>query len=554
MLLPRSRRSSIYALLLVSCFALGCTDEGSDETPDSKTEAPETPTSKLEVDDLILHGRASEAIAKLRAEVKKNPRDVDSRGRLGRLLDSQGDTAGAIEVWSAGIRGKPSDRGFHLAIGEARFQQSRRGPGPAVSGMPVSVSREFRAKHLRLARASFERALRVAPDDEVVMRRLALVFIDAKDWEPLEKLLATAVAKYPEDAKFAGQHAQVLERRGNRQAALAEYRRALDLDPRMSVSHTALAKDFEARGDTANAKLSRRKALFYRWAPPFFGVEYSESNYALFERLAGAVTPGTTVSPDELATRRHRAITQLLDEDSDLSRRLLATACWYHQDHGEFEKPMFRALAESKGPSDLLVTLVRRGRQPCVVKHAIHELARIRAPEAFDLLAERLPGDIHPVQFVDAAGALATLQDPRAVDVLAKVVRPSLALGAAGRKHDSGAASGSWMNRIRSTYALGAYDNAKARELLRKGLSSSDLEATCRAALYRLDGASEDLRALRKVFDEGGRLELPPLAAMLYTSDNAELKKISMEVLEKGKKVRESREGSQGTGSPEVSD
>src|SRR5262249_6542539 len=108
-----------YVLLLVSFLTcLACTSPIA-----AQQETPLDQAVKL-----ANQGNLDRAMTVLRDHLKRNAKDVNARGVLGRILDFDGQPDEAVKIWEEGLTGAASDFTFLVAIGEIRHRQGSDGP------------------------------------------------------------------------------------------------------------------------------------------------------------------------------------------------------------------------------------------------------------------------------------------------------------------------------------------------------------------------------------------------------------------------------------------
>ena len=100
-----------------------------------------------------------------------------------------------------------------------------------------------------LAREKFDRVVGLAPQEPAGWANLGLLLLRQQDLDQGAQHLAHAAALAPESAAIQRLEALAESRRGNLQAAIGHWRRALEIDPQRSGSGLrARARDRAARG------------------------------------------------------------------------------------------------------------------------------------------------------------------------------------------------------------------------------------------------------------------------------------------------------------------
>lgn len=127
-------------------------------------------------------------------------------------------------------------------------------PGPRAADLPARAEEARRKGDLPAARRLFEEALRQDPSNGPVALALAETLTDMGEARAAEELLLRLVRSLPDRAEPRRALAQAyLAQEGKASEALAEARRALDLDPQSLESHVVLASALRAAGRPAEA-------------------------------------------------------------------------------------------------------------------------------------------------------------------------------------------------------------------------------------------------------------------------------------------------------------
>ena len=220
-------------------------------------------------------------------------------------------------------------------------------------------------------------------------------------------------------------------------------------------------------------------------------------------------TPESKDSRQKYFKQKEKLIKHLAKEDSLTSTEFLAAICWHHADHGRLENLAFAAIEKrGKKAVKILVNLVKNAQSTCTIKSASHALARLRAPEAFDILIRILPGDIRLVFYIDAALALEILGDSRAVAHLVKVLNPDYRQPKSSRDEDPmDFGMGRQMARARAALALGNFDKRESIAALEKGVKNDQVSAYCHAGLYRLTRKSKHFAPVAKAIENDAGMD-----------------------------------------------
>jgi hypothetical protein len=144
----------------------------------------------------------------------------------------------------------------------------------------------------------------------------------------------------------------------------------------------------------------------------------------------------------------------------------------------------------------VLIALVREARSVCTIREASGALARLRHPEAFDVLVELLPRDVQFAHPMLAARWLAVLGDERAVPHLVRAMQRR------GDDSDPIVDAGIHFARGQAALALGRFDTDVAARALERALTDEAIAEYAHAALYRLTNDDGHIAALESLDPE----------------------------------------------------
>ena len=199
----------------------------------------------------------------------------------------------------------------------------------AVQSDVAAAQAALTANRLAEAREHYERAVKASPESAFLHRDLAGVERRLGNADRARTLVDRALALDPQDARSHALRGELLEAAGESEAALASYRRALDLDPafpgladRLATIETrleeaALPPEFRAiggsprvtRGDVAALLAHRLSPLLHDAARPTVLLTDGRNHWAqqaiLLAARAGAmeVYPNHTFQPQAGMTR-----------------------------------------------------------------------------------------------------------------------------------------------------------------------------------------------------------------------------------------------------------
>lgn len=188
-------------------------------------------------------GQTDAAIAAFQAALKIDPGFVIAQTNLGSALVAKQDFAGAAKVFDAVARTHPGDRflavgRYRLALAQgqtaAAIEQALKAdaadPGKAMY-LAMAGQAAFGANDMQAARGYLQRALDVAPDDDLAVTLMSLIHQLAAEYEPSHLVLQRALAVSPDHVEFLTSDARVLGQLHRFDAALVQVDKALAVAP-----------------------------------------------------------------------------------------------------------------------------------------------------------------------------------------------------------------------------------------------------------------------------------------------------------------------------------
>lgn len=190
----------------------------------------------------------------------------DLFGRALRSLE-RGDTAGGISDLKAHLADEPEDDGAWLALGTAYASIGHFGDAARALKESVELDGDVVDSRLAYGRAlaklgklddaAFQllRASKIDPDDGRVLYELGVVFYDKHLHDKAEGFLARAVEASSGGAKARARYALGLTREAKKDiaGAIAAYRDAIALDPRLTDARRTLADALATIGEHERA-------------------------------------------------------------------------------------------------------------------------------------------------------------------------------------------------------------------------------------------------------------------------------------------------------------
>jgi tetratricopeptide (TPR) repeat protein len=199
------------------------------------------------------------AIPEFQAAVQINPRDVDAQGNLGVLLFFQNRYADAVPHLRIAIAGQPDlakQRGL-LGIAEIRTQDFENAINDLTAAFPQTTDKKFKVQlglelvQLLTATGDLEKAASViAQLREVDPANTEVLYAAYRTYTDLASgsMMALAIAS-PDSAQMHQLLAHEEIREGNTNGALADFRKALALNPRLPGGHYELAELLNSSDD-----------------------------------------------------------------------------------------------------------------------------------------------------------------------------------------------------------------------------------------------------------------------------------------------------------------
>ncbi|MGB6688535.1 MAG: tetratricopeptide repeat protein [Terracidiphilus sp.] len=214
------------------------------------------------------------AIPELQAAVAIDPEDVDTQGNLGVLLYFQGKIADAVPHLRAAVSKQPSlvkIQGI-LGIAELRTQDFAQGRKDLEASFPLIQDQKFkvqvglelvglftRSGDLDQAAPVLAELRKAAPDNPEVLYAAYRTYSDLS----AEAMLSLSLAQ-PESAQMHQLLAHEEAKQGNTNGAIAQYRKAIAIDPHLPGVHFELAELLQTSPDQAlkkEAEQEYRQAL-----------------------------------------------------------------------------------------------------------------------------------------------------------------------------------------------------------------------------------------------------------------------------------------------------
>jgi tetratricopeptide (TPR) repeat protein len=172
------------------------------------------------------------------ADIREQFLDAYSFLRAGKANEHTGDHKGAERAFRRGLEIAPDDPELRNALGWTLFQDGR--PTEAV--------------------AEYEKALAADPDHVKTHNNLALALVELGRLEEAARHFETSLRFEPK-AEIYSDLGFIMAQLGKNEDALADYQKALDLDPNCASAHFNLAVNFVQAGAFEDAEPHYRQAL-----------------------------------------------------------------------------------------------------------------------------------------------------------------------------------------------------------------------------------------------------------------------------------------------------
>src|SRR5215467_4616509 len=209
------------------------------------------------------------AIPELQAAVAIDPSDAQTQGNLGVLLYFQGKVAEAIPQLRAAVERQPGLGKIQglLGLGEIHTLDIARGRQDLESAFPVVDDLKFKVQvglelvglytqtgDLQQASQVLAQLRKAAPEDPEVLYAAYRTYSDLA----AESMLALSLAQ-PDSAQMHQVIAHEESRQGNSNGAVAEFRKAVAIDPHLPGIHFELAELLRSSQDDAVKKEAEKE-------------------------------------------------------------------------------------------------------------------------------------------------------------------------------------------------------------------------------------------------------------------------------------------------------
>ncbi|MFH1567553.1 MAG: tetratricopeptide repeat protein [Gemmatimonadota bacterium] len=269
-MLPRAIRSACCICALLAA-TLGGAAAQSGQIP-LTTSSPEARQAYLEGRDLFEKLRAQDARPLFQQAVAADPgfavahlqlafTEPTFRGffdEVDRAVALSGNASEGEQLWirgvKAGVDGRPMDQRAAYRQLVAQY------PGDARAHTLLG-NQFFGTQEYELAIASYEAALAIDPAFSQPYNQPGYAYRFLGNYERAGKTFQKYVELIPGDPNPYDSYAELLMKTGRFQDSIAQYRKALEIDPRFAASHLGIATDLIYLGDYEGAR--RQLRLLY---------------------------------------------------------------------------------------------------------------------------------------------------------------------------------------------------------------------------------------------------------------------------------------------------
>ena len=248
-----SIKEAIRLLGAILFFFFGSLQGASQSTPGRSQEVA---SHARQAKEFLKEQRPDLAIPEFRAIVALDPNSVDARGNLGVLLFFQGAYADAIPQLKAALKLRPTLWKIQAVLGmaERRTGDSKSALSnlekafPRLQEQKIQIEAGMELIEIHTAAGDLDKAAATVsalhtryPTDIEVLYASYRIYSDLSG----ESMLSLSLVA-PESARMHQLMAHELERHGDDEAAIRNYREALKLDPRLPGLHFELAEMLNA--------------------------------------------------------------------------------------------------------------------------------------------------------------------------------------------------------------------------------------------------------------------------------------------------------------------
>lgn len=511
------------------------------------------PHSLDEVISLFNAGNHNEAKILLRQNLEYDPDDSDSRSVLGKMDYHLGEWQSAIDIWSEGLNGKPSDYVFQMNIGNVFFEKAEQN-APSIylksySEKDIEEKSElYKKEFLENTSTSFlnywqkgidayQAAYLIYPYEEYTLEKLADLYEMNREFEnsfiyhkqlaelyPENSLYLTKAAIYQAKIKTSNQK----EQDSLENLVIQRLNHSLEVDSQNPATYKELARITAKKENSIALELSQ-KANFYASVPKYARFEFSTENALLLDKLltkSYSQKKNWSSLVDSLVNSLFMSELKHVEnsEKAIITQNLLITILAADASDSELPRTfsnyyslfaernnIISTLSESNYGQWLLIQLLGETKEINLTREVTTTLVRKKSPNMHDILIDLLEYD-YLAESMDIAQNLSKLNDERSRTALIKELY--LPLPKTSAKWRDKTYYALQVRQMRAILALSALerDDTIKQELL-KGLERQDVRLFCAVALYSQTRDSEYLKLAKKYKPK--RVPFPELGQFL---------------------------------------
>ncbi|WP_338812010.1 hypothetical protein V9L05_11425 [Bernardetia sp. Wsw4-3y2] len=528
------------------------------------------PHSLDEAISLFNAGNHSEAKTLLRQNLEYDPEDSDSRSVLGKMNYHLGEWQSAIDIWSEGLNGKPSDYVFHMNIGNVFYEKAEQN-APSIylttyseediKEKPTLYEQDFLEntstsflKYWQKGINAYQAAYEIYPYEEYVLERLVDLYEMNREFDNSFLYYKQLAELYPENSYYltnaAIYQAKIKTSSQKEQDSLESLvierlNYSLEVDAHNPDTYRELARILanressekekqEENEDNSQEKITdeitpsleiTQKANFYASIPKYARFEFSNEKALLLDRLLtksysqkknwsmliDSLT--NSISEKDFITQ-NLLITVLAADASD--SELLRTFNNYYSLARE-RKNIINSLASTNNGQWLLVQLLGETKEINLTREVTTTLVRKKSPNMHDVLIGLLEYDYLP-ESMDIAKNLSKLNDERSRTALIKELY--LPLPKTSEKWKNKTYYALQVRQMRAIIALSSLEkDEEIKNELLKGLERQEVRLFCAVALYSQTRDTDYLKLAKKYKPK--KVPFPELGQFLKQFNNS---------------------------------
>ncbi|WP_338761242.1 hypothetical protein WAF17_15100 [Bernardetia sp. ABR2-2B] len=513
-------------------------------------------------------GNHNEAKILLRQNLEHDPDDSDSRSVLGKMNYHLGEWKMAIDIWSEGLKGKPSDYVLHMNIGNVFFEKAEQN-APSIYLKTYSekdieenlslyeqdflenTSTPF-LKYWQKGIIAYRAAYKIYPYEEFVLERLANFYEMNREFDSSFVYHKQLAELYPENSHYLTNAAiyQAKIKTDNKKEqdsleslVIKRLHHSLEVDAQNPDTYKELGRilakkediernDKEKKNEETETSPSLemiQKAEFYASVPKYARFEFSKENALLLGRihiknyiqkknrskLIDSLRNSISNDSKRYINSQNLLVATLAADASD--SELLHTFSNYYSLVDRERKNIINTLANRQHGQWLLIQLLKETKEIKLTREITTTLVRKKSPNMHDVLISLLEYDYLP-ESMNIAQNLSKLNDERSRTALIKELYLPLPKTASKWKNKTYYALQT--RQMRAILALSALDkDEEIKQELLKGLERQEVRLFCAVALYSQTKDKDYLKLAKKYKPK--KVSFPELGQFLKQFNNS---------------------------------